>query len=191
MFVDVEETLSRELHEVADGLHIPAMPPLAQAAPPRRHWQPLLVAAAVVLIVAGGGRRGGDHCETIRSWSLRRRRPAGPVDRVDVRIPTKRAESPVRAQPAVVRRRRAGARHLVVGDAGDAGWVAHRRDDTWWWGRGPKPNEITGYHDGPPVISPNGTVRRRDPQGERRGRADRAWTPGPAVRGWVASPSTS
>ena len=41
-------------------------------------------------------------------------------------------------------------------DAGDAGWVAHRRDDTWWWGRGPKPNQITGYHDVAPVISLNG-----------------------------------
>ena len=37
MFVDVEETLNRELREVADGLHIPAMPPLTQPAS-RRHW---------------------------------------------------------------------------------------------------------------------------------------------------------
>ena len=47
MFVDVEETLGRELHEVAHGLLIPAMPPLPQEPPrARRHWQPMLVAAA-------------------------------------------------------------------------------------------------------------------------------------------------
>ena len=57
MFVDVEETLTRELREVAGGLPVPAMPPLPQE-PPRvaRPWQPLLVAASVALVVAGAVR---------------------------------------------------------------------------------------------------------------------------------------
>ncbi|MDQ3222102.1 MAG: hypothetical protein M3Q75_01295, partial [Gemmatimonadota bacterium] len=39
---------------------------------------------------------------------------------------------------------------------GVAGWLAQRMDNTWWWGRGPEPNEITGQHDVAPVISANG-----------------------------------
>ena len=53
MSIDTEETLVRELREVADNLRIP---PLRLDVEPRRApriWQPLLVAAAVVLILAG------------------------------------------------------------------------------------------------------------------------------------------
>ncbi|MGH3506531.1 MAG: hypothetical protein ACRDO2_04930 [Nocardioidaceae bacterium] len=53
--------------------------------------------------------------------------------------------------------------------AGEAGWLALRTDYTWWWGRGPEPNEITGPHDVPPVMSPNGRyvaeVRSQDGEG--------------------------
>lgn len=54
MTTELEKVLVRELHEVADGLHVPPMPSLPgeEARPSRvRHWQPLLVAAVVVLIV--------------------------------------------------------------------------------------------------------------------------------------------
>ncbi len=51
--LDIEETLSRELHEVAGGLHVPALPELSdQPSRTQRHW-PLLAAAAAVLVVAG------------------------------------------------------------------------------------------------------------------------------------------
>lgn len=59
MGIELEETLSRELHEVADLLAVPAMPALpAHAAsggrrPRRRAWEPqVLVAAATIVVVA-------------------------------------------------------------------------------------------------------------------------------------------
>ncbi|MFC6341677.1 hypothetical protein ACFP8W_06805, partial [Nocardioides hankookensis] len=39
--------------------------------------------------------------------------------------------------------------------SGTAAWLAHRTDDTWWWGRDATPYEIQDL-DGVPVISPNG-----------------------------------
>ena len=114
MSVDIEETLSRELREVADGLSVPALPPLPQE-PPRgaRHWQPLLVAAAVVLVVAGAVAavatdRGGQEPDPAPP------QPSPTRSSRHVRCPD-RADHPLRGRPAVVRRRRAGARHLVVG----------------------------------------------------------------------------
>ena len=53
MSFNIEIDLVRELHEVAEGVEVPAMPPLPSESHPRPRWQPLLVAAAVVLIVLG------------------------------------------------------------------------------------------------------------------------------------------
>src|SRR6478609_180319 len=52
MSVDIEETIGRELRQVADAVHVPALPPLPREPSRPRHWQPLLVAAIVVLIIA-------------------------------------------------------------------------------------------------------------------------------------------
>jgi uncharacterized protein YlxW (UPF0749 family) len=58
MGIDLEEALSRELHEVADGLAVPPMPALPCPAsssgrlPSRRAWEPLLVAAAMIVVLA-------------------------------------------------------------------------------------------------------------------------------------------
>jgi hypothetical protein len=154
MFVDVEETLSRELREVADGLTVPAMPPLPQA-PPRvaRPWQPLLVAASVALVVAGAvvavaTARGGQEpapappqpSPTRSVGTLPRTAPTIPYV-VDQRLYVAGEQVP-------------GTWWSVRGD--DAGWLALRTDSTWWWGRGPEPHEITGPHDVPPVVSPDG-----------------------------------
>jgi hypothetical protein len=156
MFVDIEETLGRELREVADGLQIPAMPPLPQE--PRRaqrHWQPLLVAAAaVVLIVTGvavvGNTRGSQEVQPAP--------PApspSPTESV-VRVPKTAPQVPyVLDQELYVDGEQVPGTWWSV-RSGDAGWLALRTDNTWWWGRGPKANEITGRHDVPPVISPNG-----------------------------------
>jgi hypothetical protein len=40
--------------------------------------------------------------------------------------------------------------------AGEAGWLALRTDDTWWWGSGPMAQRLGGQLEGPPAISPNG-----------------------------------
>ncbi len=152
---DVEETLSRELREVADGLHIPAMPSLDQAAPPRTkgHWQPPLVAAAVVAIVTGAVAVGA----VTRDGKEREpERPSASQTAPVVTIPTTPPSVPyvLDKRLYVDGERLPGTWWYVY--VGDAGWLAGRPDGTWWWGRGPKPNEIPGYHAIPPVISPNG-----------------------------------
>ena len=156
MNVDIEETLGRELHEVADGLRVPAMPPLPEeAAPARRHWQPLLVAAAVVLIIVGAlavaaNVRGGQE-------------PA----------PAPPSPSPSRTQsaatllttastvPYVLDNRLYVDGQRVPGDwwsvsSGPDGWVGLRTDNTWWWGRGPEPRAIEAKVVNSPVLSPSG-----------------------------------
>ncbi|MEJ7773379.1 MAG: hypothetical protein WKF72_01115 [Nocardioidaceae bacterium] len=163
MFVDIEETLGRELREVADGLHIPVMPPLPQD-PPRtqRHRQPLLVAAAIVLIVAGAVAvvatpRGGQELGPAPpSPSRTESEPSPSRTEPVVTIPTTAPTVPyVLEQRLYVDGEQVPGTWWSV-QVGDAGWLAQRTDNTWWWGRGPEPNEITGWHDVPPVISPNG-----------------------------------
>ncbi len=55
MTTDLEKTLARELHEVADAVPVPAMPSLTPSTKPRRRaahvWQPLVAAAAVVSVI--------------------------------------------------------------------------------------------------------------------------------------------
>jgi hypothetical protein len=158
MFVDVEETLGRELREVADGLLVPPMPPLPQESPrSRRSWQPLLVAAAVVLVIAGAlavlqNARGGQKLEPAPPSPA----PSPSRTASEVTIPTTPPTIPY-----VLDRRLFVDGQQVPGtwwsvQAGDAGWVALRTDNTWWWGNGPKANKIEPALDLPPVISPNG-----------------------------------
>ncbi len=152
MAVDVNETLGRELREVADGLHIPAMPPLQQEPRPARPWQPMLVAAAVVLVAAGAvavvTARGGPEPSPAPA-------PTGRTES-DVRIPTTAPTIPV-----VLDQRLYVDGEQVPGDwwsvrSGEAGWLALRTDNTWWWGWGPEAHEIEAQHDQPPVLSPDG-----------------------------------
>lgn len=51
MHEDVENTLTRELRQVADGLGVPPLPLLPSGPPQRPRWAPTLAAAAVALIV--------------------------------------------------------------------------------------------------------------------------------------------
>ncbi len=158
--IDVEETLGRELREVADGLHIPAMPSLPEEpARPRRSVRPLLMAAAVVLIVAVAVAvtamvRGGQDLE-----------PAPPSPSP--------SPSPTRAESAERIPKTAPTVPYVLDDrlyvdgeqvpgplwrvwSGDEGWIAISTDNTWSWGRGPEPHDLAGPLDVSPVISPNG-----------------------------------
>jgi len=155
MFDDIEETLERELRDVADGVRVPAMPTLPplphERAAARRHWQPLLGAAAVVLVVAGAAVLTTRDGQTVD--------PAVPTP-----TPTPSAVSIPRTAPAlpyVLDQRLYVDGEQVPGDwwsvqGGDAGWIAIRTDGTWWWGRGAEANALTGGYDAPPVISPNG-----------------------------------
>jgi hypothetical protein len=163
MSVDVEETLGRELRELAESLTIPAMPPLTQE--PRRaprhrpswhgssHWQPLLVAASVALVIAGAvavvaTARGGRDVQPAPSPS--------PTPSV-VTVPRTAATVPHLLGPKlyVDGDRLPGDWYSV--SSGKSGWVALRADNTWWWGTDAEPHRIEGTLDAPPVISPNGT----------------------------------
>lgn len=163
MYVDIEETLSRELREVADGLHVPAMPPMPEEAPrPARRRAPLLAAAAVVLIAAGavGVATLPDGRDT---------QPAQPSPSPSL-VPS---PSPTPAESVTVPRS-APSVPYVLGDrlyvggeqvpgswwsvrpAGDA-WIAvEGMPATWWWGRGPEPRGLPNGEDVTPQISPNG-----------------------------------
>ncbi len=157
MSSDVEETLERELHEVASALQIPAMPPLPQKRPRApRHWQPFLVAASVVLVVAGAvavvaAGQSGQEPQPAPSPS-----PSPSRSEAVVRIP--RTAPTI---PYLLDERLYVGGEQVPGTwwsvrSGASGWLALRTDNTWWWGRDRVPNQLTGIYDVPPVISPDG-----------------------------------
>lgn len=160
---DLEETLSRELQAVADGLHIPAMPALPDASPRERRWVPMLAAAVVVLFVAGGiavgalgrGDNPPDPAPPSPSPSPSATDLPSPTG-AGVQIPTAAPTMPYVLDQALYVD---GAQ--VPGDwwsveSGANGWLAWRPDLSWWWGSGPDANRIEGLADVPPVISPNG-----------------------------------
>ncbi|MGD9959421.1 hypothetical protein [Nocardioides sp.] len=163
MPIDVEETLGQELHDVAESLRIPAMPPLPQEPPrPRRHWQPLLVAAAVVLILAGTvlvvtNDRGGREPQPAPSPTLPTSTLPSPTEPdAAIRIPTTPPSVPyvLDQQLYVGGEQVPGSWWSVEGTA--QGWLAQRADGTWQWGRGQRVEDFTLPLPVPPVISPNG-----------------------------------
>lgn len=73
---------------------------------------------------------------------------------------------------------------------GDAGWLALRADNTWWWGRGAETHEITGPHDVPPYlaeISDTGALTRTGPVPNHD---DVLVSPGGAWLTWTAPGTT-
>lgn len=152
---DLEEALSRELHQVADGLRVPALPALPREEPRAvRRWPTLLVAAAVVLVIAG---------LVVVLTSGRASRGPEPAPS-PTPTPTPTATADIRTTPPtvpyVLGRKLYVEGQQVPGEwwmvrPGADGWVAQRVDYTWWWGTGPEANEIEGQED-TPVISPSG-----------------------------------
>lgn len=160
---DIEETLSRELWEVAGRLQVPPMPtlPVTQpSAPARRHWLPMLVAAGVVLIVAGavavGSLIGPGNPDL---------EPAPPAaSRTQAPTPTEAPTPLARTAPRIpyVLDKQLYVDGVQVPGAwwsvqsGDAGWIALNDDSTWWWGTGPTAHKLSMSRDISPMISPNG-----------------------------------
>jgi len=154
MLANVEETLSRELRQVADGLPVPQLPELPQE-PARRGWhrQPLLVAAAVALIVAGA------MAVVTMTGGRDEPQPAPP--------PPSRTAAPLTSgAPTVpylldgrlyVQREQVPGTWWTVKQAGGA-WVAQRDDDTWWWGTDSEPLDIQGTVVLQPQLSPDGSL---------------------------------
>ncbi|HYJ69269.1 MAG TPA: hypothetical protein VEX15_16585 [Nocardioidaceae bacterium] len=151
----VEEILSRELREVADGLPVPALPPLPQEPPDtRRHWPPLLVAAAVVLIVAGA---------VAVALSRDDAPPAPTPDPVETPTVVRSLTPEAPTVPYVfddklyVDGEQVPGSWWEVSYAGDA-WVAERNDLTMQWGTDAEPHDFPGELILQPHLSPDGTL---------------------------------
>ncbi len=163
MRADIEETLARELREVAEGLHVPPMPRFPEDSSRTRHRRPLLAAAAVVAVIAGAAGvvatlPGGQDMEAPRHSPVRSAAPSpssgrtGPAAPIPTSAPT--LAHVVDGRLYVDDTEVPGTWWSVV-PAGEA-WIALRDDYTWWWGRGPQPNELPGGRDVTPRISPDG-----------------------------------
>ncbi len=166
MDVDIEETLSRELREVAGGVRVPPLPALPEKTPTRRSWPPLLIAAAVVLIALA----------TIVTVSALR--GPGQVLPAPAPAPTQAPTTDPSATPdgsagdEVIATTRPtvpyvlGSRLYVAGEpvpgewafveGAETGWVAGRLDGSYWWGYDAEAKRFEGLMNQPPAISPNG-----------------------------------
>jgi hypothetical protein len=169
MHADIEETLSRELREVAGNLQIPTMPPLPTEQPrPVRRSGPVLAAAAVVLIVSSavGLATIPDGRDTRPSQASSSPSPTAAAEPIPLSAPT---------VPYVLGKKLHVDGTQVPGSwwsvrSGDESWIAAQgMPFTWWWGRGPEPRELPGGEDVTPQISPNGryvaVVRTEDGDG--------------------------
>jgi len=166
MTTELEETLARELHEVAGGVQVPPMPSVVPTDEPRpraaRLWQPLLVAAAVALIVGVVAlvlsQQGGDKPQPTPSPSFTPSTSATESPgRQDTTI---RVTSPtvpyIFDQRLYVDGRQVPGAWWFVESRGGV-WLAQQSDGSWWWGGpGVDTGRIEAQIDQPPVISPNG-----------------------------------
>lgn len=158
MTTGIEEMLTRELQQVAEGVRVPPMPALPREEQrPRvvRAWQPLLAAAVVALVVGlvavAVGTRGNDEPEPAPSPNPS---PSVAEDAVPVTAPT---------IPYVVDRRLYVDGRQVPGEwwglqTRGGVWLAIQFDGTWWWG-GPGidgAQRIDAQIDQGPAISPSG-----------------------------------
>lgn len=156
MHADIEETLGRELREVAGGLHIPTMPPLPTEQPrPVRRSGPALAAAAVVLIVSGavGLANVPDGRDTRPAEASPPTSPTAVAEPIPLSAPT---------VPYVLDKKLYVDGDQVPGSwwsvrTGGESWIAAEgMPITWWWGRGREPRELPNGEDVTPKISPNG-----------------------------------
>lgn len=162
MNVDLEKTLARELREVAEGLHVPAVPPLPERAPrPARRRSMLMAAAAVVVITAGVGGvvatvpDGRDPQPVQPSPSFAPSAspsPDAPVERIPGHAPTVPYVADLKLHTDGTQ---VPGRWWAVRPAGET-WIAWREDFFWWWGRGPTPQELPNGEDVTPALSPDG-----------------------------------
>ncbi len=164
MSVDIERALSRELREVAEGLHVPVVPRLPRRPPrPPRRRPALLVAAAVVLVTAGTAgvvavvTDGRTPPPAQQSPAPTPTSPVPPTpDQADGAIPGDAPTLPhVLDNRLYVDGRQVPGSWWTVRPAGQA-WVAWREDHSWWWGRGPRAHALPNGEDVAPQISPNG-----------------------------------
>ncbi|WP_165988899.1 hypothetical protein [Streptomyces sp. YIM 98790] len=163
---DVEETLRRELREVASGLQAPVRPPMPQEqVRSRRLWRPLLVAAVTLIAVGAVAmvssyRDGGSPQPATPPTDSPTERPTeSPTERPSARPLT--ADAPtvpyVLGGRLYVRGEQLPGSWSTVNRAGGA-WAAQRDDGTWWWGTGAEERAVSGTVVLQPRLSPDGTL---------------------------------
>lgn len=161
MFADIEETLGRELHLIADEIQIPVMPPLPDTPPAaRRRWRPMLAAAAAAVVIAGtvavvvGNGDGGDVS------------PAPTPSTTSSPTPTEVEASLPRTAPTIpyvfenklyVDGKQVEGNWCCVLGGNASGWLAWEADG-FWWGNGRQAERLTNLVDVPPMISPDGST---------------------------------
>ncbi len=159
MYRDVEEILTRELREVADGVTVPSLPDLPSAPPARLVWQPMLVAAALVLValatVASLLRMDGGQSPQPAP------QPTDVVtdDATDAALETVPTGPP--AVPYLLDGRIRVGETAVDGEfwsvAGtETGWLALQAPSVWWWANSAEPQVLEAPTVQPPVVSPLG-----------------------------------
>ncbi len=164
MSTEMENALARELHEVADGVHVPPMPSLPppdeQRSLTTRLWAPLLVAAAVVLLVGGlaltlDGRDdpavpSGPGPSGTPTSSPSGNRQDGTISSAAPTVPY------VLDQRLYVDGAQVPGTWWSVESRGGQ-WLAVQTDGSWWsGGPGRDTGPIAAEVDQPPVMSPNG-----------------------------------
>lgn len=156
---DIEEILNRELHEVADGLHVPPLPVLPREEP-RRHWLPALAAAAVVVIVLGVvAVVAGDQDEDSAPQPAPSPTPSETKGTAPpVEVSTDEAMTPYTLDGQVyVAGVPVPGEWWYLQHAGPTWFAMSRDESTWWWGRGPAASPIDGTDiDSAPALSPDG-----------------------------------
>lgn len=162
----VEETLVRELREVADGVEVPALPPLPEDRPSAFTRTTLLVAAAVVLVVLGAvatvAMLGDDE----------RLQPAPAPSPSPSRATEKATDTATDGAAETLSDAPTGVPHLLgdrlfVGGqqvpgqwayvrGTETGWIGGRYDGSWWLGHETQSQRIEGTMPQGPAISPSG-----------------------------------
>ncbi len=163
MTTELENVLARELHEVADGVEVPPLPPLVAdpAAAPRAAslWRPLLVAAVVTVIVGVAALVLSQQDDGSPQPT-----PPAPTRATDSSAPR---DTDIRTTmptvPFIVDRRLYVDGVQVPGEwwglQSRAGvWLATQGNSgAWWWGGpGVEAQRVEAQLDQPPVLSPNG-----------------------------------
>ncbi len=165
---ELEDTLTRELREVSDGLQVPPMPAglIANEAPLQtaRRWRAGLVAAAVVLILGVTTLVLHERQDSDIQPAPPAPTPTAPANTDPSPRPESIASIPTTdpAVASIVDQRLYVDGHQVPGawwsveSRGDV-WLAVQSDGSWWWGGpGVDTSKIDAQIDQPPVISPNG-----------------------------------
>lgn len=153
---EIEDTLTRELHQVADGVAIPPMPQLPALPSRRPVWQPMLVAAVAVLIALA-------VVATITGLGGERRivpAPSPPPSSAVELASTPTTVPHLVGEDLYVAGEQVPGRWSHVRGT-ETGWVALRADASWWWGYDPEPQRLQGRMLQPPETSPNGSYLAR------------------------------